>query len=48
MRNYEQVMLNSEAMRNRKNPQRPAANKGYNFLSFNTSIIAGLRMNIDK
>jgi len=29
MRNYEQIMLNSEAMRNRKNPQRPAANKGY-------------------
>jgi len=29
MRNYEQIMHNSEAMRNRKNPQRPAANKGY-------------------
>jgi len=29
MRNYEQIMLNSEAIRNRKNPQRPAANKGY-------------------
>ena len=29
MRNNEQIMLNSEAMRNKKNPQRPAANKGY-------------------
>jgi len=29
MRNCEQIMLNSEAVRNRKNPQRPAANKGY-------------------
>ena len=29
MRNYEEIMLNSEAMRNRKNPQKPAANKGY-------------------
>jgi len=29
MRNYEEIMLNSEAIRNRKNPQRPAANKGY-------------------
>ena len=30
MRNYEQIMLNSEAMRNKKNPKRPAANKGIN------------------
>jgi len=29
MRNYEEIMLNSEAMRNRKIPQKPAANKGY-------------------
>ena len=29
MRNYEEIMLNSEAMRNKKIPQRPAANKGY-------------------
>ena len=27
MRNYEEIMLNSEPLRNRKNPQRPAANK---------------------
>ena len=29
MRNYEEIMLNSEAMRKKKIPQRPAANKGY-------------------
>ena len=28
-KNYEEIMPNSEAMRNRKNPQRPAPNKGY-------------------
>jgi len=28
-KNYEEIMLSSEAMRNRKNPQRPTANKGY-------------------
>jgi len=28
-KNYEEIMPNCEAMRNRKNPQRPAANKGY-------------------
>ena len=29
LRNYEEMMLNSEAMRNKKITQRPAANKGY-------------------
>jgi len=29
MRNYEQIMLNSEAMRNRKNPKKKTANKRY-------------------
>jgi len=29
MRNYEEIMVNSRAMRRRNDPEKPAANKGY-------------------
>jgi len=29
MRNYEEIMVNSRAMKRRNDPEKPAANKGY-------------------
>ena len=33
-KNYEEIMTETGAMRNRKNPQKPAANKGYKWETF--------------